>query len=298
MTCSVLLGLLFACTSFARDDQGALLKRLGQTLARQEAVNVGPTTIAIVERSPSAKGVPDIRRTLHYECKRHQGLLAVISEQSEDRYAYNRAYGFRVNRKRGDTAWQLAKICSAGEMRSQILANLNVAAPVSLDFITATRVLGDASFNVEDIRAGDESDTTIVFKCDIKEREDYILKGGEFTVEETGNIVAYRTDVVFADRDAVITGRINRAGGAVASVVISTNVDGRILYERQITNSDYSGAAEFALGESPFLLSTYGFPEPPVERSRWIPYLVFGVLVVLGAAIVFRVKTTAARRKM
>lgn len=283
--------LLNVCVYYT--DGADLIRRLMSALAAQETSNAGPATIDVIERSPAAKDVPDIRRRLYFECKRRQGILAVASPQADDRYVYNRSYGFRVNRNRGETAWRLAKICSADEMREQILANLNVAAPVSLDFVPARRVLDDATCLVKEVSAAGAGGARIVFDCDIKEREDYILKGGELVVDEALKITSFRTRVVFADRDAVISGSFDRKDGAVSSVRFSTMVDGIVLYERDVLNSDHIGPGEFELSKSPFHLASYGFQEPPVEKARLVPYLALGILVLLGAAIIFWVKRTA-----
>jgi hypothetical protein len=88
------------------------------------------------------------------------------------------------------------------------------------------------------------------------------------------------------ERPAKMTGTVQRIDGAIESKY-AVIVDGKNALTRSVKTIDSTARTGIELGnKSLFWMESYGFPEPPKELSWMVPYIVFGILNLVGAGLI------------
>jgi hypothetical protein len=244
-------------------------------------VSIAPTTILISDSSSSAGD------SYQYCClSSNEGILIYRNEKAESRYIYNSRYGFRVNQLAGSDKWILAKIDTREMIRAKILADWSLNEATSLGGIPLLQIMEDSSFVINRSVVDNFRNRTIEFECDVGENGYQELKGGNFVVNEGWDLLSYQAELLFMERPAKMTGTVQRIDRAIESKY-AVIVDGKNALTRSVKTIDSTARTGIELGnKSLFWMESYGFPEPPRELSWMVPYIVFGILVLVGAGLI------------
>jgi hypothetical protein len=270
----------FWLLSFFQTQESEFLSQFNEKLHGKQ-VSIAPTAILISDSSSSAGD------SYQYCClSSNEGILIYRNEKAESRYIYNTRYGFRVNQLAGSNKWILAKIDTRKVIRARILADWSLNEANSLGGIPLRQILEDSSFVIDRSAVDNFGNRTIEFKCDVGEDGYQEIKGGNFAIDEEGNLLSYQAELLFIERPAKMSGIVQRMNGGIESRYTVT-VDGKNALTRSVETIDSTASTGITLdNKSPFWMTSYGFPEPPRELSWMVPYIVFGILVLVGAGLI------------
>jgi hypothetical protein len=246
--------------------------------------NVGPALMKFTERSPNGNKAPLVK-TVYYALSKRRGIMVVRGPNSETRHIYNERYGFRVSKAIGVNNWQLIRIYDRGELIGVIKENDKVTPTAWLDLVLLKKALEDPSFVVEKLSEERNGERRMNFISRIDDGNGYLINGGELVIDKNFELASFKLDAIFAENAAVVCGVVSSNPIGTQSR-ITTSINGNVVLERTLESIGVGADKETDYDDSAYLLSGYGFPEPPVERSWLVPYALFGICISVGLLIV------------
>gem|GEM_PF-4401748 len=289
----------FGLAYVSQDQEDKTAKQIQMSLAKIDSsksfAEQGPTFVKITDSTFSK--TPRAISELLIEFDGRGGILQRMAGQVDDRYVINMKYGFRVVRTNENGKWDVRKICSTHEMRTQILNSVAIVPCYRLDLISLADIATDSSFRVVSADPVDLGSTKIRcrFSSEIQFRPDYVVKGGEILLDQANDckVLMYSMTVKFSDRLAEVVGQIEYDGEMrnVTKSVTKVVVSGQTVRETTMEFRQMPRRVDLQAKAGPCWLSFYGFPEPPNNQS-WIPgFTIFGGIFVCGVVIWLFVRT-------